>query len=405
LAINNLGTSVDEDGNTIVHIMAENLDLDALKQIMAKYPGALSYDIVNKPNKKLMLPIHKALESIEKQNLPDHSFITFLVETLKANPSIPDDQDRVIEQKKPQTLPYQKSYDQENMKKLNDTVIKNIIDLSKMVNTKVGQLKSHGPTVCKLPSLNYAREKSPNLYLQFIKKLTEYYVVKCKQSGGYSGKRKIKNYFSDAENFPESGSNDSFVSNKRKQLMENFSSYLTSQDRPRRDPKVTEAYNALVKKIMELLDVDEDTAKIYRLALKIDVRNKNPELKKRDNDALQVQEIEKITESKGKLKKVLDTIDIEGLKKNLIERREQREKEQKEREQKKGEQKKGEPKKGEPKKGNRETKPPIVEADTTEEKPKKKTKKANKEKVNGAKSRVAPNGYLESDEIIFSPNY
>jgi len=54
---------------------------------------------------------------------------------------------------------------------------------------------------------------------------------------------------------------------------------------------------------MELLDVDEDTAKIYRLALKIDVRNKNPELKKRENDALQVQEIEKITETKGKLKK------------------------------------------------------------------------------------------------------
>jgi len=265
-----------------------------------------------------------------------------------------------------------------------------------MVNTKVGQLKSHGPTVCKPPSLDYAGEKSHNLYLPFIKKLTEYYVVKCKQTGGYSGKRKIKNYFSDAENFPESGSNDSFISNKRKQLMENFSNYLTSQDRPRRDPKITEAYNALVKKIMELLDVDEDTAKIYRLALKIDVRNKNPELKKRENDALQVQEIEKITETKGKLKKVLDTIDIEGLKKNLIERREQREKEQKERGEKKG-----------------ERKPPVVEADTTEEKPKeeklkeekpkKKTKKASK--ATNAKSRVAPNGYLESDEIIFSPNY
>jgi hypothetical protein len=238
--------------------------------------------------------------------------------------------------------------------------------------------------------------------VKFIEELTNLYTSSTKtanqqntqqaqasQSGGYSGKRVIKNRYSGLSEFSEHGMNDSFMSKKKRQMLNDLSNIISSQDRPKPDQVVTDAYNAILKKIMELLGVDEETGRIYRSALKITVTRKNPELRKRENDALKVKEIEKIVEDKKSLQKALKEIDIDEIKAYMAEQKSLAEERRAEWEKTKGN-----------KKGDKQNKKEEISESTepTESKPKKERKTTKKA------SKVAENGYLQSDEIIFSEN-
>lgn len=90
------------------------------------------------------------------------------------------------------------------------------------------------------------------------------------------------------------------------------------QARPR-NMEADDLYKSFDEKIMEAMDVDAETARIYKIALKQKIVEKNPELKKRVNDELKVKEMEKIVNNKTKLKSALKGIDIEGIKAHLKE--------------------------------------------------------------------------------------
>lgn len=174
---------------------------------------------------------------------------------------------------------------------------------------------------------------------------------------------------------------------------------MSTQSRPR-DPKVDEIYRSFVQKIMDLLGIDEETAKFYRSALKITIENKNPELKKRINDALKIKEMESLFENKKKLQSMIDKIDMENIKKYMSQRKEEGEK-------RKAEHQKMREGKKKPSKKSKVTTESSNKSDselsdvtkTTEEKSKSKSK--TKKSV---QSRVVDNGYLQSDEILLSPN-
>lgn len=95
---------------------------------------------------------------------------------------------------------------------------------------------------------------------------------------------------------------------------------ICSPDR-QRNPKVDEIYRSFVQKIMELLGVDEETAKFYRSAIKVHIENTNPELRKRENDALKVKEMESIFENKEKLRETVDNIDMDNIKHHISKRK------------------------------------------------------------------------------------
>lgn len=173
---------------------------------------------------------------------------------------------------------------------------------------------------------------------------------------------------------------------------------MLMQDRPR-DEKTDEMYRSFIKRIMDLLDVDEEKARFYRTALKINIENKNPELRRRVNDALKVKEMEKLMKDKNTLRKAIDEID-EGAIRNIMQEKETEGKRRREESEKN---KKNRPRNRE-NRGNRETNSnretngnaetiPEAEPDTKSKRPRK------------TKNAPIEGGYLKSEEIIFSSDY
>jgi len=174
----------------------------------------------------------------------------------------------------------------------------------------------------------------------------------------------------------------------------------SAQDRPRRrDSKADEIYRSFIKTIMDSLGVDEQTARFYRSAIKINMEGTNPELKikktdsieeRRAKDELKIKEMENIIGKKEKLQSTLDKIDLDETRRIMESRKLE------------SEQRREEWLKNRPAKPDRSAKPAekpkTTESVTSEDepKPKKRTVKTAK------KSNVAESGYLQSDEIIFS---
>lgn len=285
----------------------------------------------------------------------------------------------------------------DSIQRLNNEIIKNLSMMSSDLHNQTEKNETKKNTCRIAPIAKVEKRETANV--EFIKDLTDYYLSTSgsKQVGGYSGKRTIKSHFSDNKNeISEYGMNDSFViNNKRKVIIEESSENLDSLNRPRRDPGAIEAYNALVKKIMDILGVDEETAKLYRLALKIDVVTKHPELAKFENDALKIKEIEKMVTDRETLQRAIDSIDIEGLKKSLEERRKQRPFRPPRRHQRRPGSSITRESDQAATSGESTATPEKTEQtsqDTTPEKPKRRTKK----------QKAVESGYLESSEIIFS---
>lgn len=463
LAASNLKTPIDDQGNTILHLIAKNLDLNTLAGIAKANPNAFSFDIVNVPNKDGDTPLHLAVVAVNQAGQQKQSEIINKLMELGANKNIPNNKGQVIainngitkqinaataattaaassvaataanavtgiskqaqqsdvlNATSDQLAEWAKKLpgsDQLNawINQLSDTDIAG--NIKKLTDSFQQSVKNPGTTVggtsCGIQT-GTTSSTPVNENLDFIRNLTDKYRP---QKGGYSGQRKIKSYMSDPYEFSEFGINDSFVSKKRKELIDQYSNLFSSQERPRNrfDPEAIEKYNEILQRIKDFLGVDDETAKLYRLALKINVTKDHPELKKKENDILKIEEIEKITRTKDDLQKAIKGIKIENLRQEQAERRAKFLQEQADRRTQSQSQTSERTERTERKQnnGNKDTKTKRTKAVTTTTsdadtasatspeptKPKRKTTKKE--------SKVAENGYLESDEIIFSPGY
>uniref|UniRef100_A0A6C0CAA7 Ankyrin repeat protein n=1 Tax=viral metagenome TaxID=1070528 RepID=A0A6C0CAA7_9ZZZZ len=328
--LDRLDTVIDDMGNTIIHHIASKLDKDSIESLKKLDKKCITYTLMNKANKNGDLPIHLALKTLIEKDADSHDFIDYLINECHANPNIPNNEDMVITQKKePVHIP-----------------------------------QSSAPQTD---------------HFDFISKLIQYYINSFNQptaqiKGGYSSKRIIRSKvsdFTDSDVLPDSGVNDTFRLTKNKRIHHKINN-VDSQDGGKRDPKITDTYNQILKKIIKVLNVDEATAKLYRMALKKKVIDDDPDLRKGSNDAKKMEAIEKLLGDDKNAKKVLNKISpdtIDGLRTWLSEQDAKRS----------------------------ENSESIKKKD---DKPKeKKAKKVTK------KAHESEKGYLHSDEILFSPDY
>lgn len=162
----------------------------------------------------------------------------------------------------------------------------------------------------------------------------------------------------------------------------------------KRNTEADDMFKSFIEKIIDQLDVDEKTARIYRFAIKKKVIEKNPDLRKRANDMLKMEEMAKIINNKKKLKEITSDIDIKAIQKIMDEIENQRKKHQEERRKEKTTDREKtterEKTKRESKKSKQETSDSVVSSDVTMKTPKNIKKES---------------GYLNSDEVIISSEY
>ncbi|XWV25242.1 hypothetical protein QJ856_gp0530 [Tupanvirus deep ocean] len=217
LASANLNQPINNDGDTIIHVMAKNLDKAAFELILLTNPKAITYSIINTPNKKSQLPIHLALEKIQENQQMGDDFINYMINVLGANPDIPDANNRIIvsnTQNKNKTI----NENENKIKEHNNTVIKNIQSLIQIAEMNTDKLPG---------SISFSKEPvemENNSNIDFIQNITKYHDNQMNkqdnQEGGYNGRRRIRNYFSDG--LSDNGDNDSFVAKNRNDLINNY---------------------------------------------------------------------------------------------------------------------------------------------------------------------------------------
>ncbi|AUV58335.1 hypothetical protein [Bandra megavirus] len=486
LANSNLKQPIDQDGNTVLHVIASNLNKQAFENIRKNNPNAINHSTINIPNKNSELPIHKAMESIKKNN-SNHEFITYMIDNLGANPNIPDINNRIIITNNNNS----KSYSDDKINQLNNDAVNNFRKFTQMAETKLGEIS---PTIKRklndmgISSNNFSKlaedaqnklsqimpdlKKSSNITynmsknnrqsggrnetdqqnIEAIKNLNRHYLnnrQKSNDSFVAKNKNKLINQYNNNQsqstnqirnNKLVGGANNNVFQNKQQTIGDRIRNYnnnlfggasifddsddddlifnkiddtdsseieldnkeikryrdmISNQSRPR-NVKVDETYKSFVKKIMDLLGVDEETARLYRSAIKIEIENKNPELKRRENDELKVKEMEKMFTNKKTLQKAIDDIDMDKIKKTMQERKanwEARSEEIRKAREEKSKQNKNKSK-------NQTTTSDETSSDnmsTSIEVP----KKINKNR----KTSVAENGYVQSDEVILSSEY
>ena len=483
---------INSDGDTVIHLLAKDLDQLGIDLLLRYNPNQMR-NVINAQNKKQQTPIDKAIET-NGNNRESHQFVNYMIDNGAASNNIV----------------------REKLQNMNNAVVDNIKNLRDVAKDKIGQAKTFLANII-----------NDNDNVDFIKKLTNYYAG---QSGGYNGRRTIRNSQSNSHSnidaLTENGANDSFVTgaelknnflnhydmnqyagadsdvyidsdsdsdvdsdvdsdyesnsgsnpnikdwitddidknsrvyngnngnngnnsnkngnnsnkngnnsnkngnknnNRNKydnddidlidnydiDAIDNYGKYgLNSryndrydndddvdamenydnmnQDRPR-DVKSDETYRSFVKKIMDNLDVDEETAKFYRSALKINLEKANPELKRRVNDSLKIKTLEDLINNKEKLKAALDKIDLDQIKQYMTERKSEGDRRRQENE--------GKPKENRSNRGTREQSTNKTSDDTITPEPS--DKKIRKKKITNQK--IAKNGYLLSDEIILS---
>ena len=188
-------------------------------------------------------------------------------------------------------------------------------------------------------------------------------------------------------------------------IIDDEDSPMDVQSRPKREPQPhDEVYRSFIQKIKDAMGVDEDTARLYRSALKIIITRDRPELRGRENDALKVQAMEEIINDKEVLKKTLnrDVIPrLDEIKRIMEENREAGEKRRKEWEERKknrgDRENRTETNTGKSTATTNTSRKQQVSSKSTSDEPATKTRKPRKS------SKVAENGYIQSDEILLSP--
>ena len=442
LAKQNLKMPIDADDNTIIHYLCCQLDRRALEAIKDANPGALTYDVVNMPNKFSDLPIHRALETLKKSGKTDHSFIAYLIDILGCNPRIPNAHGHIIVKTDDKSHTEEVASCKEKVKELNEHVIKNIIALTNIAD----KFKADPLAFMENPEDSSAENKT----IAFLKKLTEKYAVRLgelalaqsnlpvrdkvsAQTGGkkrakskskFSGQRKIRSYFpsysnhsnvidEDDDDITENG-HDSFVTNRRNYLLDGFGQYHASRvnrdaesdsdsddqlSRPRKKREETESdklykdFLEMIKKALKLGDGEEadKEARLYRSGLKITIVKENPELKGKVNDKAKIEKMREIIEDATELKKKIKSIDWDEIKKIMAEMSKQGEERKKQR----------------PPRESRERREPKTDTESEEKKETKpkRTRKSTKTEESGTRHRgpqLTNDGYIKSDELLFS---
>ena len=87
-----LDKKINDNEDTILHIIAMKLDKDALEKIGPE--NIKPY--VNIQNKRGECPIHKALEAMQETNNKYYEFIDYLIDNCGANAEIADNKGRVV---------------------------------------------------------------------------------------------------------------------------------------------------------------------------------------------------------------------------------------------------------------------------------------------------------------------
>jgi hypothetical protein len=445
-----LKTPINREGDTILHLIAKDLNKPALELILNYNPDALRDDAINVQNKNYETPLHKALDSTLNSNIKSHEFIDYLI-SKGARENIPDKNQRIIETQEEKS-PYNPEIDK--LARLNEEVHESLDKISKFdksdldnmvnklginknifsnieqqimpdnlsedigpkvpetinkaettsaekINKVIDMVKGFVNNLVKPPQkgghetpmdivelteydddeIQQARLKAEKLrYSRLIggdsKHLREQQNVlnqkldMIKQRGGkktmdsitltdvgsdfftsdddderliYDGYGdenemdvNIKKEYDRLEN--EMGYSDSSSSDKEENIDKNArvrhhlsesEDNFYSQERTvsKEQQQSNEIFRGFVKKIMDAIKVDEETARQYRFALKMAVEKEHPELKGRQNDVLKVKEMEKIFTEPKTLKKKLDAVDITAVKKILKEAAERRERE------------------------------------------------------------------------------
>uniref|UniRef100_A0A6C0LSQ9 Uncharacterized protein n=1 Tax=viral metagenome TaxID=1070528 RepID=A0A6C0LSQ9_9ZZZZ len=391
-----LSIPIDTRGNNLLHMLASNVDLKVLKKV-SENPKCTTYTIVNRVNYDGDLPIHVAMNtdnSLENK----HEFIDFLVNKCGARTDIPNRRGQIIELEKSQLNSEEFNKEMSELSQLNHEVVKNLRTLASIrLNSDLKSSECQKNTLhneTNIKSFDHfsnnsfiSTESDKNEKYKFILELINSSIPgtnKLSKSnsntlelfGGHTGTRIIRPKLinSDSSFLTESGTNDSFITRRRDEILRNLHSTM---ERPKNDSMTTDAYNALLEKIKKYFDVDEEKAKQYRTALKITITREHPELRKRENDALKIKELEKILETEKSAKAAFKKIDMDEI---LSYMEEQRLKSL-ERSTEKNE-------KNSSKKEKDEKNPSIKE-------PKKVFKK-------DTKKIVTENGYMMSDDIILS---
>lgn len=270
--------------------------------------------------------------------------------------------------------------------KQSNDIMKQLINLASDI--KEGSIK---PSGCGINIHKQLNDDPNNANKEFFKALVVHYTTNI--HGGYNGKRQIKTKFvnsklkSDDDLLSEHGYNDSFVKhNLNDQLRSDSIEEKTQHSRiSYKNKEASDLYKTILNEIENVLGVDTETAKLYRLALKIYVTNNDPELKKRKNDLLKMQKIKELITTKKDLKKIVDSMDIEKIKNYMEERK----------------------KENESKFRNRNAM--TTSEKTTSEKTKKNnpnvkvSEQSTENKKNKKNKKNETGGYLQSSEIIFSP--
>lgn len=426
-----LSKKIDEKHNTVIHIIAKRLDkktFDTLRKLNGK---CFTYANINEPNGNGNRPLHKALKSINKLGTNDYSFITYMIDTLGADPSLPNNENIIIV-KSINSLSYTESDTPSDFSAMKKSPLIGTINYKKNA-TNINMQQADLPQT----------QNKSDSKIEFIRALTAHYKKFVPMDGGksYSGKRMIgslntthianKNKRHNVESFStdsignlltESGNNDKFTfdpdsdsdadTNQNLRQHWNMIENMSSLDRPRRDPEITSRYNEILKKIMEFLDLNEDKAKTYRSILKLYLENKYKELKGPQNDAIKIKEMEKIVADKKELKKYWKENvepEMEKIEAHMRTQAKLAEERKKEFEATRQDKPKKDKFKKKPKvKSDTETSMPSISSESTSEseseKPKKKAAKKPEKKKAAKKpeKKISENGYIRSDELIFS---
>lgn len=105
-------------------------------------------------------------------------------------------------------------------------------------------------------------------------------------------------------------------------VSDNYSTVFGQERVRKRNEKADEAYKSFLGKIMDLLGVDEEQARLYRAAIKVNIEENSPELRKRTNEDLKIKEMEKVFENKAKLQAEIKKIDMNKIKEIMKQRKE-----------------------------------------------------------------------------------
>lgn len=341
LAQFDLSTPVNSNGENIVHIICRVQDVEAIDKLKKMNAASLKNALNKQENVHGDTPVHTAMKNnTASKNTSQGSFIDKLIES-GANPNIENHNGIIVIANRNSTG--------------DESVLKNIQTLFSS----------------KEPASVLSSSESDNT-IEFIKRLTDHYFNKPQLKGGYDI------------------STDSFDMSDID--MDDFRTY---QDRPKFQGEIIDAYNKILEDIMKIMKVDEETAKIYRSALKWRVTQKNPELRKRENDALKVKEIEKLFKDPKEAKRVMtEEIDLEEVKKVISQQRAENDERRKNDSGKKGS-KSSDKKSNDSKSNNSKTKNDTVKKATA-----KKTTSAETRSATSRSNRVmARDGYLMTDDI------